>query len=237
MISEFPPRPVVRPVMFQSWQSLTFLHWSYEPSEIRRLLPREISLDTFNGSAWVGLTPFLLASLRPPLVPALPWISRFPETNVRTYVRGPDGEPGIWFFTLEADRLLAVAGARMFYGLPYRWSRMRVRQDRTRVHYESTRHWPFRPAHTNISVEIGDSVQSTDFHRFLTARFRLYTRAMGRIVAAQVEHDPWILRDARVLNFDQNILEACKLPAVSRPPHVLHSERTDVRIGRPQLIS
>lgn len=236
MISEFPPRPVVRPVMFQSWRSLTFLHWPFEPGDVRRLLPREISLDTFNGSAWVGLTPFLLASLRPPLVPALPWISRFPETNVRTYVRGPDGEPGIWFFTLEADRLLAVAGARMFYGLPYRWAKMSVRQDARRVHYESTRHWPFRPAHTNISVEVGEPVQSTEFDRFLTARFRLYTRAMRRIVAAQIEHPPWILREARLLRFDQNLLDACKLPVASWPPHVLHSERTDVRIGRPRLI-
>jgi uncharacterized protein YqjF (DUF2071 family) len=114
--------------MFQSWRWLTFLHWRYEPGEIRRLLPKGLELDTFDGSAWVALTPFLLSGLRPPFVPALPWISHFPEMNVRTYVRGPAGEPGIWFFTLEADRLAAVVGARLGYGLPYRWADMHVKR-------------------------------------------------------------------------------------------------------------
>jgi uncharacterized protein len=104
--------------MFQRWRWLTFLHWSYGAETIRRLIPPQLTLDTYEGAAWVGLTPFLLTSLRPPLAPALPWISRFPETNVRTYVRGPDGEPGVWFFKLEAERLAAVAGARATYRHP-----------------------------------------------------------------------------------------------------------------------
>ncbi len=126
IVSPFAPQPVRRPVMLQSWRWLTFLHWRYEPETIRRLLPSQLTLDTFEDAAWVGLTPFLLRNLRPPRLPALPWISQFPETNVRTYVRGPDGERGVWFFTLEADRLAAVIGARSLYRLPYRWADMRV---------------------------------------------------------------------------------------------------------------
>src|SRR3954454_4398523 len=139
-ISEFPPRPVKWAVMLQRWDNLTFLHWRYRPEVIRALLPRELELDTFDGSGGVGLTPFLLTGLRLPRTPALPWISRFPEMNVRTYVRGPDGERGIWFFTLEADRLLAVFGARSSYRLPYRWARMSVRRNTTSVQYFSKRH-------------------------------------------------------------------------------------------------
>lgn len=111
-ISEYPPRSVKWPVMFQRWDSLTFLHWRYPPEVISPLLPRKLELDTFDGTAWVGLTPFVLTGLRPPGFPAIPWISRFPEMNVRTYVRGPDGERGIWFFSLEAARIAAVIGAR-----------------------------------------------------------------------------------------------------------------------------
>ena len=120
LISEHPPYPVKRPVMYQNWESLTFLHRPLPPEVVRRLLPQGLELDTYDGAAWIGLTPFLLTGLRPPRVSALPWISRFPEMNVRTYVRGPDGERGIWFFSLEADRLAAVVGARLSYGLPYR---------------------------------------------------------------------------------------------------------------------
>src|SRR5438105_8697138 len=129
--------------MFQCWERLTFLHWRYLPEVIRPLLPYHVELDTFDGTAWVGLTPFLLSGLRPPFLPALPWISYFPEMNVRTYVRGPDGEPGIWFFTLEADRLTAVVGARLGYGLPYRWADMHVRRGTETVDYASQRKWPF----------------------------------------------------------------------------------------------
>lgn len=104
--------------MFQRWELLTFLHWRFEPKPIRRLLPRGLTLDTFEGAAWIGLTPFRVAGLRPPFAPAIPWISRFPETNVRTYVRGPEGERGVWFFTLEAGRLVAVLGAGYCTGCP-----------------------------------------------------------------------------------------------------------------------
>src|SRR5579875_1898603 len=116
-ISPFAPRPVRWPVMFQRWTFLTFLHWPYEAEIVRKFLPHQLTLDTWDNAAWIGMTPFFLSNLRPPLVPALPWISRFPETSLRTYVRGPDGERGIWFFSLEAARLAAVFGARALYRL------------------------------------------------------------------------------------------------------------------------
>src|ERR1700760_1325769 len=116
-LSPFAPGPVRRPVMLQQWQNLTFLHWSYPAEQIARLLPADLAVDTFNGAAWVALTPFRLADLRLPGTPSIPWLSAFPETNVRTYVRGPGGERGVWFFTLEAARLAAVVGARLTYRL------------------------------------------------------------------------------------------------------------------------
>ncbi len=139
--------------MFQHWRFLTFLHWRYDPEVIRTLLPARLTLDTFDGAAWVGLTPFLLTALRPPFLPALPWLSHFPETNVRTYVRGPDGERGVWFFTLEAQRLAAVIAARSLYRLPYRWARMSVTRTAERVEYRSARRRPFGQAQTAIVVE------------------------------------------------------------------------------------
>src|SRR5579884_1274138 len=128
-ISEHPPHKVERPVLYQNWTRLTFLHWRYRPDAIGHLLPPGLELDTFDGAAWIGLTPFLLTGLRPPGLPVLPWLSQFPEMNVRTYVYGPDGERGIWFFTLEASRLAAVLGARLAYRLPYRWASMTVKDD------------------------------------------------------------------------------------------------------------
>lgn len=231
--SPLPPRPVQRPLMFQRWRFLTFFHWRYQPDAIRRLLPSQIMLDTFDGAAWVGLTPFLLTDLRPPLFPALPWISRFPETNVRTYVRGPDGEGGVWFFTLEAQRLLAVLGARSLYRLPYRWARMSVkRRGKGRVEYHSARKWPFGAARTDIAVDIGEPIQAGSFENFLTARFRLYTMARKRLAFAQIEHQPWPLHSAQWVRLDQNLIEACGVPRVVGAPVVHYSPDLTVRIGR-----
>src|SRR4051794_25391122 len=98
------PPPVRLPLMFQSWCDLTFLHWRVPPDQLREHVPAPLTIDVCDGSAWVGVTPFMLRNLRPPLLPALPWISNFAETNCRTYVRAPDGSAGIWFFSLDAAR-------------------------------------------------------------------------------------------------------------------------------------
>src|SRR5689334_9980511 len=101
-------------VMLQKWLRLTFLHWRYPPQELAATLPRGLEIDTFDGSAWLGLVPFHLEDWRPPHLPALPWLSWFPETNLRTYVRSRSGS-GVWFYSLDAARLPAVAGARLAF--------------------------------------------------------------------------------------------------------------------------
>jgi len=102
--------------MRQSWLDLTFLHWPYEPATVRSLVPAGLTLDLHDGAAWIGLVPFLITGLTLPGAPAMPWLSRFPETNVRTYVIDGEGKRGVWFFSLDAARWAAVLGARLAYG-------------------------------------------------------------------------------------------------------------------------
>src|SRR5918911_1562788 len=114
------PWPVPRGpwVMAQRWSNLLFIHRPAAVDLVRRLVPRSLELDLFNGAAWVSVTPFYLSHLRPRGLPALPWISEFPELNVRTYVT-LGGKPGVYFFSLDAGSPVAVAGARAVYHLPY----------------------------------------------------------------------------------------------------------------------
>jgi uncharacterized protein len=228
------PRGVRRPLMFQDWRWLTFLHWSYEPRDLQRFLPNDLKIDTFNGAAWVSLTPFSVVNLRPPAAPVMPWLSSFPETNVRTYVRGPDGARGIWFFTLEAARLLAVLGARSCYGLPYRWANMAVDVKPDFVEYHSRRRGRFLPACSHIRVRMGGPLQTSAREAFLTARFRLYSVLRGRLTFADVEHEPWPLQTAEVLRLEENLLENCGLPRNKNPPLVHYSPGVHVRIGAPR---
>ena len=216
------------PVMFQSWNVITFLHWRYDAEVLRPHLPAGLDLDCFQDSAWVSLTPFRVEGLRPPFFPTLPWISYFPEMNLRTYVTGPAG-PGIWFFSLDAARLAAVVGARLTYSLPYYWAKMKVRVEGARVDYRSSR----GKARAWISVNVGDPIARKDpLAVFLTERYRLYGRRLGRLAFAEVEHPPWPLYKAKVVSWEESVRAAAGLPAMPADPIAQYSPGVDVRIGR-----
>jgi uncharacterized protein YqjF (DUF2071 family) len=234
---EYPKvEPVRFPVMWQRWCDLTFLHWRYPVEVVQRHVPRELEVETFDGSAWIGVTPFLLRGLHPPFLPPLPWISTFPETNCRTYVKAPDGGSGIFFFSLDCARLPAVAGARLSYGLPYAWSRMRVTRSGREIRYESQRRWPDTCAETLIRVVEGSPVEAQGREIFLTARFRLYSHIFGNLVSAKVEHPPWPLMSAEIVEAEQNLIQVAKLPPPSGPPTVCFSPGVTVKVGRPQRV-
>jgi uncharacterized protein YqjF (DUF2071 family) len=230
------PFTVDRPVMRQRWERLTFLHWSFDPADVQRLLPAGLTAETFDGAAWVGLVPFYMhvatASGR-----QAPWVSRFCETNVRTYVRDRAGRPGIWFFSLDAARLGAVAVARSTYRLPYFWSDMRLEQRGPEIAYGCRRRWPGPGADSRVRVRIGELIrpaQVSDRDHFLTARWILFSVSGARQRLARACHSPWPLHQAQARLADDGLITAAGLPAPRGEPLVLYSPGVDVRIGRPE---
>jgi uncharacterized protein YqjF (DUF2071 family) len=235
-----PPDRVRFPVMLQSWRTVTFLHWGYEPRVVRRLVPGELELETYGGLAWVSVTPFLLDNLRPPGVPALPWISTTPETNVRTYVRRPGGQSGIWFFSLDIARLPAALAGRAAYGVPYLWSDLTVHGGGGRMRYTGRRRWPGGGGRYDVVVEPGERYRDdelTELDHFLTARYVLYARLGPLSVMAFVEHPRWPLARATLLRLEENLLANAGLPMPTGEPLVHFSPGVDTRIGRPRLAS
>ncbi|MER6580827.1 DUF2071 domain-containing protein [Nonomuraea sp. NPDC001023] len=231
-----PPSPrVALPVMCHRWAHITFVHWRYPVEAVRELVPDELAVETMDGSAWVGVTPFLMEDVRVPGLPAVPWLSAFPETNCRTYVRDARGRSGVWFLSLDAGRLLAVLGGRSGYGLPYHWSDMSVRIDRRRRRYRCRRRWPGTPGvRCDAEAEVGGVLrehEQDELAHFLTARHRLFTRVAGRLAAAEVEHPPWPLQHVELSGLDQDLLRAAGLPDPAGPPLLHASPGVDVRVG------
>ena len=226
------PEHVWLPVMHQNWLEISFLHWPVDSAVLQSRLPPGLVIDTFEQSAWVGLTPFHLTGLRPPGLPPIPWLSAFPEMNLRTYVTGPAG-PGIWFFSLDAASAPAVLGARLTYGLPYHWATMRIGVTGNRTHYTSTR----KDARAAITVAVGERItQPGALILFLTERYRLYSRILGGLAMAAVEHEPWPLQQATLVSLEETVRRAAGLPDDTAPPLVHYSPGVRVRVGAPRLL-
>ena len=216
--------------------SMTFLHWQYEPHQVRALLPEEFEVDTWDGKAWVSITPFLMTGFRLATLPSAGPLSTFPETNVRTYVRGPDGRDGLWFLSLEADNLPTVVAASAAYGVPYRWAQMSVEEGPT-VRYRSRRRLGSSAGH-RITVRPDrpyDAEELSQFDHWLTGRWRAYTRIGRRLASAPVEHEPWPLSGAVVDELEEDLVAAAGLPPPGGPPLVHFSPGVDVRLGAPRL--
>jgi uncharacterized protein YqjF (DUF2071 family) len=234
MMESPPPPRVARPLMYHDWNRITFLHWRYQPAAVQSLLPPGLTADTSDGTAWIGLTPFLMDGVRAPGLPAVPWLSRFGEINVRTYVHDGHGRSGIWFLSLDAARLPAVLAARAGYWLPYFWSEVDVSVAGDRVGYRGRRRYPAAGARCEVQVEMGQPLaeaECDELAHFLTARYRLFTLVAGKLAAAEAEHAPWPLRHAEVLRLDQDLLQHAGLPAPAGDPLVHASPGVPVRIG------
>jgi uncharacterized protein len=225
--------------MYHRWETLTFLHWAYDPAMVQQLLPKRLTVETFDGQAWVGLVPFFMR-VRSPGLPHLPWLSNFCETNVRTYARDERGQPGVWFFSLDAERFPAVIAARLGFRLPYMWSKMRLQQAGRSMTYTTHRRWPKPAATSRVRIEIGapfEAAELTERDHFLTARWRLFS-AGGAAGSwrrfANAQHDPWPLRHAAVGELDDSLVCAAGLPQPAGAPLVHYSPGVEVRIGPPQ---
>jgi uncharacterized protein len=233
------PFTVDKPVMRQRWERLTFVHWSYDPAVVQRLLPPHLRADTFDGTAWVGLVPFAMRVATAGGRQA-PWVSNFCETNVRTYVRDSHGRQGIWFFSLDAARAGAVAVARTTFGLPYFWSRMRIAERGDQIAYGCQRVWPGpRPAASRVRIERGerysaDALDERD--HFLTARWVLFSVLWSRHLFARACHEPWPLHRARVIRCEDGLLTAAGLPAPRGEPLAHYSPGVGVAIGGPERL-
>lgn len=226
--------------MLQWWDELTFLHFRYRVEDVALLLPEGLEVETAGGSAWVSLVPFFLR-IGLPGVPPIPWVSRFAEINVRTYVRSADGVSGVWFFSLDASRLGAVLVARSTYRIPYFWSQVRLEQRDGLVHYTSRRRWPGpRGASTRITVEPGErrpAAALSDLDHFLTARWAAFSAPRSGLRHARAAHDPWPIHDARLVELDDHLLTAAGLPPPAGEPIAQWSPGVEVRFGWPQRVA
>ncbi len=235
-------RPGIIVAGYQSWRRLTFIHWRVPVESIQRLLPNPLRVDSFDGSAWIGLVPFSMERIRPWWSPSVPGISWFLETNVRTYVRHPDGTTGVWFFSLEANSWLAVTIARRIWNLPYyravlslsssrrdaaeRINCQGIRRVDAQIGYRLTTEVP-------VSRSPAEAVPGSLEH-FLVERYTLFAvDHQGSLFSGQVHHDPYQICPASVEIQLNSLVDAsgCCIEHPETPDHVAWSDGVDVVVS------
>ena len=213
--------PLTPVIMYQEWRHLRFLHWRIPATQIQSRLPAGLHVDTFDGSAWLGIVPFKMARVRPRFLPCVPGLSDFLELNLRTYVYDDQGRPGVWFFSLDANQALAVLIARKAFNLPYEVAAMQSLKSQGELIYQSRRksdsveqsfRYPLQPTNAQIS-----SPDTLEF--FLLERYRLFAETKsGQIISGQVHHEPYEFAPCEVPAYSTRLFELNGFEAPSNPP-------------------
>jgi uncharacterized protein YqjF (DUF2071 family) len=232
-------RPGSPSVMSQSWQQLLFLHWVVPTELLQRLLPTGLTIDTFEGRAYVGLVPFAMRKVKPAGLPTVRGLSNFLETNVRTYVHFRGQKPGVWFFSLDAANVVGAALGRRWFSLPYFFARMSLKVQESegirRLLYTSRRIYPGpTPATTRIEAEVCAPVEPArlgTLEYFLAERYLLYSVSRrGDFFQGRVHHTPYPLQSAKLTSLDESVLKAAGIDRPEASPLVHYASGVDVEI-------
>ena len=232
-------RPTGRPAMRQIWRHLGFLHWPVERDVIAGLLPPGLDVDCFDGAAYVGIVPFTIPLTRTGRLGA-PMARAFHEINLRTYVHRGGRDPGVWFFSLDAGSRLAVAGARLLYGLPYFHADVTLEDRDGTIDYRSRRRGAAATFHARYRP-VGEVAPAApgSLELFLAERYLLYARAGRTLRTARVHHAPYPLQPAVAPDVEQTLTIVAGLPpgACAGPPPLVHYAReVDVAIHGPRRV-
>jgi uncharacterized protein YqjF (DUF2071 family) len=220
-------RPVV---MYHRWEALLFLHWPIPVDEIQASLPDGLIADTYDGAAYLTISPFFMRNVRPVGLPPLPWLSEFQELNVRTYVFDEGGVPGIWFYSLDCDQPLAVTAARALTGLPYFSAEMTANVDGA-IDYSCRRDGTEQPAryrYRGVGAAREAHPESLEF--FLLERYYLYSRRGGSLVRSQVSHAPYRFRTADVETSSSLPAHLSGFTVTDRSPEACFVDGFDVQV-------
>lgn len=243
-MSTFDPRPppLTGPrLMRQTWADLSFVHWRVDPDRVAPLLPSGTRPDVLDGATYVGLVPFVMRRAGFGRGPAIPWLGDFLETNVRLYSVDEQGRHGVVFRSLESDRLLVSLAARSIFATPYTWAEMSLRRDERVIEYRTRRRWPSPVgAGGRVTVRVGSPhPHPSDAELFVTARFGLHTRHLGRTWWIPNTHAPWSFRRGELVHLQDDLVDAAGLSGVvdDEPASVLVADPVHTTFGGPRLVA
>jgi uncharacterized protein YqjF (DUF2071 family) len=232
------PAPCFSPCTRMSWHEMLFMHWPVNECHLKSLLPAGVELESFDGQAWIGIVPFRMSGVAARWLPPLPWISKFPEVTVRTYVN-VDGKPGLWYFSLDATNRFAVFMAKCVFALPYSESQISLTRDCMWRRFRSQRFVDgavaaeldveYRPIGSKFEAEPGT------IDHWMTSRYCLYTiDKEGQILRGEIDHPTFKLQNAQAIVHKNSMVQALRLALPEQCPRLLYMHHSKVGSWRNQ---
>ncbi len=223
----------------QTEMEMLFLSWPVSPAAIAGRLPPELSLETFGEQAWVTLIPFRMERLR---MRGLPLSPDFAEVDCLTYVTY-GGEPGIWFFRIDAATGFGSVMARTFFGLPYNHSAVSLGQegdDRTLDCEGKAGGGGPRPELRLRYRPRGAAREAAPgtLEYFVVERLVMYSCSRrGTLLRGLEARSPRRIQDCDVALTRNTLLQAVGLPAPEVAPIAWYCARSDIRTWFPAPVT
>ncbi|MFC4559592.1 YqjF family protein [Virgibacillus kekensis] len=186
----------------QVWRDLLFMHWPVPLSNIRPYVPAPFEIETYNGQAWISIVPFRATFNGPRGMPGKIPFSDYLELNVRTYVNYK-GESGVFFFSFDANSMIAVTGARKLFSLPYIHASMSAKKDGKSIEFISHRkHNGYPEAILSVRYtpvnERPTTASKGSLTEWLVERYCFWTLIGKKIYKGPILHSPWDLQRVEV---------------------------------------
>jgi uncharacterized protein YqjF (DUF2071 family) len=225
------PRPGSTPIMHHNWGKLLFMHWRVAVNDLRPHIPHALEIETFDGTAWLGIIPFTMWGIRPPALPAIPYFSSAHELNVRTYVRH-QGASGVWFFSLDINHSLGTLAGRWGFSLPYYRSSITFHQSKDQLSFHLMRSGEPRAefdAHWIIEPPVRVTQPGT-IDAFLLERYYLFSWDGRRLWRGPIAHMRWAFQPAKIVSYRSTMLRPLGLSAPEGDPLLHYAESKKVQI-------
>lgn len=183
---------------YQEWNDTLFMHWKIPLADLREIVPEQLSIDEFEGNAWVSLVPFTMEKIRPRFLPHWGIVSNFHEINLRTYVTH-NGKPGVYFINIEGHKHLSVFLSKALSGLPYGKAIVnRSQKDKLHSYISTNKIKNFSLA---AEYEIDEQPYTkTLLDKFLTERYCLYLDKGDALYRYDTHHEEWKLHGVHMKN-------------------------------------
>ena len=210
-------------IISMNWSNVLFLNLELEENSIRRHIPNEFEIRTYNSKAYVTLVFFNLES---PGLESLNIPISFSEFNIRTYVRYKTYQ-GIYFLTLDVNNSLIPLCVNNIFKLNYNKTFLSYKTK----NYSKNAVWKNKKYNiNNLSIEyvVGKSMKDSSYSNFITENYLYISKNKNSIYYNNVYHKKWNLNYVTVQSISEfSLFKQNKIHSA------FYCDKLDVRTGFP----